>query len=445
MFTGLPGALIAFLWLSFGLVLCYCCCCCRPQEKEDSQLKQFSFWFPLLVLLLISLTAIAGCGLVYTGQGEFNDELFHTLAYVVNQSHYTVDNLHNVSTILTEAASINVDNVALPANDIERIHQLSLQLNSSADQLEQQTGENAHIIRRAIDTLRLVMIAVSGIMLLLVLLGLLSVACGLRSLIYVLVWTGWLLVAGTWIVCGAFILLDNVMGDTCLAMKEWVINPDAQTNLDDILPCVDQQTANQTLYKSKDLTNSVVTVVNQAITFVFDDTLQPGAQFYFNQSGPALPYLCSPYGPAPAYTPQACPSNEVDFQTAPANWSHFICTSTNGTCTSTGRLTQEAYHKLIETVSVANGLYVNVPFLISVENCDFVRTTFKQIITGHCPQFQRYTRWVWIGLILVSGGSMSAILLWVVYSIKCSQFMQYRRSEGKHAQPLLFGRASRAL
>ncbi|KAJ7540278.1 hypothetical protein O6H91_10G007500 [Diphasiastrum complanatum] len=439
-FTGLPGFALAALWLAFGLLflLSLCCwtCCCRREGRDHHNQGRLAFLIPLLFLFLLTCAAIFGCALVYAGQGKFHSTLSNTLEYVVNQSRYTVENLHNVSAVLTEAASVNVGNVGVPANQKQTIQQQSTQLNSSADQLESKTEDNAHRIRRAINLVRLVMIIVAGVMLLLVLLGLSLVSCGFRPLIYILVFIGWFLVAATWILCGVFILLNNTMGDTCVAMQEWVANPDAQTNLDEILPCVDKQTANQTLYQSKDLTNSVVNVVDQAITLAFNNNLPPGSPLSFNQSGPAMPDLCSPYGPAPDYADQRCPADNVDLSNALGNWSHYICTSSNGNCTSTGRITQDIYKELVRAVTIANGLYVNVPFLVSVENCVFVRTTFQTVITKDCPDFRKYTKWVWIGLVLISGGSMFSILLWIICSRKHPRHVQ---QDPKYAQPIYRG------
>ncbi|KAJ7281175.1 hypothetical protein O6H91_Y367000 [Diphasiastrum complanatum] len=370
-----------------------------------------------------------GCALMYAGQAKLHHDLSDTLEYVVDQSRYTVENLHTVAAILMEATVIDVDNIVIAPDEQKNIRQQSAQLNSSADQLEFKTEQNAHKIRRAIENVRLVMIIVAGVMLLLVLAGLLFVAFGVRSIVYSLVFIGWLLVAATWILCGVFILLNNAVGDTCVAMQEWVAHPEFHTNLDEILPCVDQQTSNGTLNHSKNMTITLVDVVNQAINGVFNNNFPPGIPLYFNQSGPKVPPLCSPYGPAPAYAKQSCPAGYVDFRTAPQTWSQFVCTAPNGVCTSTGRLTPEIYNQLLKSVTVADGLYKNVPFLVSVENCDFARTTFQHIINNHCTRLRRHLKWIWIGLVFVSGGSMISIFLWVLSVKRHPRHTSFKKSE----------------
>lgn len=79
-------------------------------------------------------------------------------------------------------------------------------------------------------------------------------------------------------------------------MDEWVQNPTAHTALDDILPCVDNATAQETLLRSKNVTHQLVNVVDGVINNVFNRNFSPAlAPLYFNQSGPLLPVLCNPF------------------------------------------------------------------------------------------------------------------------------------------------------
>ncbi|KAL0790621.1 hypothetical protein Bca101_006867 [Brassica carinata] len=74
-------------------------------------------------------------------------------------------------------------------------------------------------------------------------------------------------------------------------MKEWVDHLHAETALSSILSCVDEQTTNQTLAQNKFVINSIVTIVN---TFA-NTNPSPGQNFYYNQSRPPMPPLCSPF------------------------------------------------------------------------------------------------------------------------------------------------------
>ncbi|KAB8086168.1 hypothetical protein EE612_009324, partial [Oryza sativa] len=140
--------------------------------------------------------------------------------------------------------------------------------------------------------------------------------CGCR-----LVFLGWILVAATLLLCVTFLLLHNVVGDTCAAMGEWVQRPQARTALDDILPCVDTAAAADALARSKDVTHHLVTVLNGVIANVSNaaaDGLPP--PLYYNQSGPPVPLLCSPG--------ERCAPGEVDLAAAPRAWRERVCRTT---------------------------------------------------------------------------------------------------------------------
>ncbi|GKB96220.1 chaperonin-like protein, partial [Tanacetum coccineum] len=79
---------------------------------------------------------------------------------------------------------------------------------------------------------------------------------------------GWILVTGTFVLCGVFLVLHNVTADTCVSMNQWVENPTSHTALDDILPCVDNATALETSMRSREVTSQLVNVINQ----VYEET-----------------------------------------------------------------------------------------------------------------------------------------------------------------------------
>lgn len=98
-------------------------------------------------------------------------------------------------------------------------------------------------------------------------------------------------------------------------MDQWVQNPTAHTALDNILPCMDNATAQETLLRSKEVTSQLVNVVNQVITNVSNINFAPNfTPLFYNQSGPLMPALCNPYNPD--LTNRVCASGEVDLNNA---------------------------------------------------------------------------------------------------------------------------------
>ena len=76
-------------------------------------------------------------------------------------------------------------------------------------------------------------------------------------------------------ICGLFLVLHNVIADSCVAVNEWIQYLTAHTAMDDIFPCVDNATAQETLSRSKEVTSELVNLVNQDITNVSNSNLAP--------------------------------------------------------------------------------------------------------------------------------------------------------------------------
>ncbi|PIN23129.1 hypothetical protein CDL12_04146 [Handroanthus impetiginosus] len=303
----------------------------------------------------------------------------------------------------------------LPANVQTNIDRIQNRINSSANTLSSKTEDNSEKIKNLIEAVRLALIILSAVMLLLTFLGFVFSLFGMQFLVYILVITGWILVTGTFILCGIFLLLHNVTGDTCVAMNQWVQNPTAHTALDDILPCVDNATAQETLTRSKEVTSQLVNLMNTVINNVSNNNFPPNfGPFYYNQSGPPVPNICNPFNSD--LTDRTCAPGEVDLNNATQAWRGYVCqTSGNGICVTRGRLTPAMYGQMTAGVNVSYGLYRYGPFLVNLEDCSFVRQTFSDIHATYCPGLRRYSRWIYIGLVMVATAVMLSLVFWVIY------------------------------
>eukprot|EP00268_Persea_americana_P045738 TRINITY_DN4680_c1_g2_i7.p1 TRINITY_DN4680_c1_g2~~TRINITY_DN4680_c1_g2_i7.p1 ORF type:complete len:549 (-),score=68.72 TRINITY_DN4680_c1_g2_i7:556-2202(-) len=415
-FTGAAGFILAFLWfVSFGMVLAVQRCCKRGISIKNKGSYRFN-QICLALLLVFTCTAAIGCIILSVGQDEFHDEMLHTMNFVVNQSDFTVQILRNVTGFLSLAKTINVDQVFLPSNDKDEIDKLNVDLNNVASTLTEKTNENSSKIRTVLNDVRYALIAVAAVMLLLALTGLLLSVLGHQHAIYIFILSGWLLVAFTFILCGAFVILNNAISDTCMAMKDWVENPQAETALSNILPCVDEQTTNHTLYQSKEVIYHLVNVVNTAIDSIANSNSQMQmTPYYYSRSGPLMPSLCCPFDSQ--LKDRQCEPQEVSFTNASMVWQSYICTvSASDTCISPGRVTLELYAELVAAVNVSYALDYYAPLVLSLQDCNFVRDTFTNITTLYCPHLEHYLKMVNAGLALISVGVMLCLVLWIVYA-----------------------------
>ncbi|KAK8550548.1 hypothetical protein V6N12_039250 [Hibiscus sabdariffa] len=415
-YTAAPLFAIAAIWfVGFGLCLLliltfYFCCKRRPYGYSRT-----AYAISLLFLVLFAVAAMLGCIVLYVGQERFHSSTTKTLQYVVNQADMTVRKLKDVSDSLATAKQVGVDKVFLPSNVQTDIDEIGTKINSSAGALADKTVDNSDDIRDLLDSVRVTLIVTAAIMLLLTFLGFLFSIFGMQLLVYILVVLGWLLVTGTFILCGTFLVLHNVAADTCVAMHEWVQNPTAHTALDDILPCVDNATTQETLMKSREVTSQLVEVINQVITNVSNINFSPNfPTMYFNQSGPLVPVLCNPF--FADLTERICTPGEVNADNATEVWRNYVCqVSATGICITTGRITPAFYDQMTAVVNVGSALYNYAPFLVQLQDCTFVRETFTGVYVEHCPGLRRYSRFVYVGLVMVSTAVMLSLIFWVIY------------------------------
>nr|VDC94512.1 unnamed protein product [Brassica oleracea] len=416
-YTALPFAVIAGVWfVFFGLslsLICFCYCCCARQPYGYSRI---AYALSLILLISFTIAAIVGCVFLYTGQGKFHASTTDTLDYVVRQANFTSENLRNVSDYLNAAEKVDVQSLVLPGDVLTKINDIQRKINSSATTLSVKTMENQDKIQSVLNNMRLALILIAAVMLFLAFIGFLLSIFGLQCLVYTLVILGWILVTGTFILCGVFLILHNVVGDTCVAMDQWVQHPTAHTALDDILPCVDNATARETLTQTKLVTYQLVNLLDSAINTMTNRNFPPQARpFYYNQSGPFMPLLCNPFNAD--LSDHQCQPGEVHLSNATEVWKNYTCQIiTAGTCSTQGRMTPKLYTQMAAAVNVSYGLYKYGPFLADLRGCNFVRSTFTDIERDHCPGLKRYTRWIYAGLMLVSTAVMLSLVFWVIYA-----------------------------
>ncbi|KAK3211518.1 hypothetical protein Dsin_016224 [Dipteronia sinensis] len=110
-------------------------------------------------------------------------------------------------------------------------------------------------------------------------------------------------------------------------MNQYAQHPVAHTALDDIIPCVDNASAQETLTRTKEVSSQLVEVWR---TYVFQ-------------------------------------------------------VSASVICTTTGRLTPSLYYQIRVAFNLSYGLYNYGPFLADLQDCTFVQQTFTDIYRDHCP------------------------------------------------------------
>jgi len=101
----------------------------------------------------------------------------------------------------------------------------------------------------------------------------------------------------------------SAIGDTCVAMDEWVLNPTAHTSFDEILPCIEIESAHETFLQSKSVIYSLANSINGFISIILNENTMSQ-----NQSGTFVPLLCNPFNGD--FTVRDCAAGEVSFENA---------------------------------------------------------------------------------------------------------------------------------
>lgn len=98
-------------------------------------------------------------------------------------------------------------------------------------------------------------------------------------------------------------------------------------------------------------------------------------------------------------------------------WQNYTCiVSASGLCTTVGRVTPNIYTQLVAAVNESYALEHYTPPLLSLQDCNFVRDTFKMITTSYCPPLGHYLKIVNAGLVMISVGVLLCLVLWILYA-----------------------------
>lgn len=429
-FSAAPVFAFAALWFVAvavaALWLVSCCCCCRGGNGNGNSYSYSRRVFALSLLLLLAFTAAAvvACAVLYDGQGKLSGSTAATLDYVVGQADGAAATMRNFTALLEAAKTAGGGVASLPPDVARGVDDVARRVDAAADATAARAASNSRRIRTSLDAMK-VLIGVAAVMLVLVLVGFAFSLTGKKSLVSTAVFLAWIIITATLILSGTFLLLHNVIGDTCVAMDEWVAQPQGQgqghTALDDILPCADAAVTAEALRRSKEVNYQLVSKLNQLLSNVSNGNVPPqaGPPLYYNQSGPPVPLLCSPY--SADLSDRRCAAGEVAAADAQQVWQRYVCRAAAGSgreevCSTAGRLTPAMYSQMVAVAGLSDGLRRQSPALADVASCVTVRRAFRTVGRRGCPPLRRDSRRVYQALLAASAAGMLAAAAWLVHS-----------------------------
>ncbi|CAN6200982.1 unnamed protein product [Urochloa humidicola] len=431
-FSAAPVFVLAALWfvaVAAAALVASCCRCCRGGAGAGGSNYSYSrrvFALSLVLLTVFTAAAVIGCAVLYHGQGKLHGSTTATLDYVVGQADAAAATMRDFAGLLETAKSAGggVASASLPPDDARAIDDVAARVDAASDELAARTASNSRRIRTALDTMRKVLIGVSAVMLVLVFLGFVFSLTGFKSLVNTVVFLGWIIITATLILSGTFLFLHNVIGDTCVAMDEWVAQPQGHTALDDILPCADAAVTTEALRRSENVSYQLVSKLNDLLSNVSNRNIPPkaGPPLYYNQSGPPVPLLCNPYNAD--LTARRCAADAQQV------WQRFVCQtaapapagsgsgsgSGSEVCATAGRLTPAMLSRMVTVAGAGDGLRRQAPAMRDLASCATVRSAFRAIGERGCPPLRRDSGRVYQALLAASVAAMLAAAAAVAHS-----------------------------
>ncbi|KAK5843090.1 uncharacterized protein LOC108466169 [Gossypium arboreum] len=434
-YSSAPFALMAIVWfMLFGIfLLCACICCCCCHRNKPYGYSRLAYACSLIFLILFTIATVAGCALMFTGEGKFLASVNDVSHYIVNQGLSIYDNIIGIQNFLISAKNVVLNNKFVPDDLKGEVDKANKLIDSVGSLPRIKSQDITDEIRKLLKQINTALITITVFMLLLAFLGFLFSILGMKTCVYMFVVIGWIVITLTFFLCGLFLVFHNIVSDTCIAMDEWIQDPMAESAMGEVLPCFDMAFGKEIKEAGKGVTTNVNDLLNQFITVLANNNTAN------NQSGPFVPLICDPYKHGDSQ--ESC-GDEVPLKNATEEWKKYVCqVSEDGDCTTPGRLTPDMYTEMIKAVNISNGLYDYNPFIAGVADCSIIQDTLKNITTNHCPGLKKYSEWVYSGLVAATGSVMFSLFFWVLYARERRHRKYTKRiNKGYDESPLVGGK-----
>ncbi|KAK9014062.1 hypothetical protein V6N11_005234 [Hibiscus sabdariffa] len=425
-FSGMPFVVMAVIWFvlagMFLLCACICCCCCK--RKKPYGYSRAVYVSSLVCLILFTIGTIVGSSVMFRGEERFLGSVKMFSDYLVNTGIGIYDSLVNIQNLLKSAKDI-VLNKKYVSDELKQEVDKASDMIDSIGQLPRLKAEDAtKDINKFLKHVNTALVLLASLMLILAFLGFSEI---LHSAMVDWWSRGGLLSHSP----SSFAAYFCIVSDTCVAMDEWVQNPNANSALNDLIPCSDKQAGENIKQAGQTVTTTINDMLNQIIAISNQNT-------GYNQSGPSVPLVCDPY--KNGNSRQTC-GDQVPLKYAEEEWEKYVClVSETGKCSTAGRLTPDMYEEMSKAVNVSEGLYESSHFLAALVDCTIVEDAVRNITRNHCPKLKKYSAWVYGGLVTATITVMFSLFFWVLHARE----MQHRKytkciNKGYDEAPLVGG------
>ncbi|GBG84773.1 hypothetical protein CBR_g39150 [Chara braunii] len=300
LFTGAPGYGMSAVWILWTVLklLYKCVQCCRRRDSEVvNEPKPTQLTILTCVVLVCILITIVACALTYSGQKKFKEEFWASVDVAVNKTEEVLGLVKNVGQLLGEAEKIPVISEKL-GPDLLGSQQKLEEKSENVRKEVTNTKTEGHNWERII---MIVVLAVISFMLVVFALMITFLVARLETLVSISSFFGSLSTIIGFLMFGICLAVYNTTGDTCLAMKEYSEQPQADSAFKDLIPCIPKAEAEATMTNLRQVIYTSVIDINGRL--VHGKVNDP--------SGKQL-VICNPVGPPPEYNRKTdCDEGEV--------------------------------------------------------------------------------------------------------------------------------------
>nr|POE70379.1 hypothetical protein CFP56_52619 [Quercus suber] len=345
-FTGSYGYFIGVLWLLCGLAYggfllanIYC-----SKTRKSGKLRKRSpchrqcYLWHILVVIFLTILAIAASGLVLAGSAKFHSQAKTVVNIIINTANEASETIHNTTEAMNNIAN-NLETSSENSEASSFLTSTSKKLNVEAADIQMQAKKNRRLIDKG---LRIVYILTTFIISLnLVAVIALSVfgTLRVRRALHLFIILCWFLTVLCWLFFGMYFFLEKFSGDTCTALENFQQNPD-NNSLSSILPCDELLSAKSVLF---DVSAGIYSLVNEVNLNI--SVLQA-------TSYPNLVHVCNPFSSPPKYQyqPDNCPADTIRIGDIPKVLKLLTCSEANNATCEYGFISNTDY-KTVESYS----------------------------------------------------------------------------------------------
>ncbi|XP_062183214.1 uncharacterized protein LOC133887293 isoform X2 [Phragmites australis] len=407
-FTGRSGYIIAALWLIggvvFGSILLISKIFFTKRNARYGDIDYFLERYQILTVILCILLAIftiVASAIAIRGTLQFHsraESVKEIIGRTALEATATIYNITGAIEMMQNTSKLY--NYSSQAWD--HLNSTVEALNSEAGEIQAKAEKNMYLVSKGIKTLEYVTIFTVTLNLVAVL-ALLGRPLRLQKLCYLCIVFCWILTALFWMYFGLYYFFDKFVGDTCVALDEYQLNPQNST-LGTIIPCSEKLSGNLILH---DVGAGIHDIIDQVNSNIY--TIK--SEYAMKQ----LDYICNPFTGPPEYQyrPKNCPSGAATIGDIPQILKRLTCSDFGGgaNCAPADLSSAIDYDKVQSyTSSIQNVLNI-FPGTERLVSCELVKAGFADIVGNQCAPLRRGARTAWAALAALSAAMALLLLL----------------------------------